>query len=130
MLRHCRLAFVAISYRPVWATMTPDEPRHLDHEHVRTARPSRTASPPDVGRTGIGRLPVIVQACLSLHGRWAPPAMENRPRISIASQPPNVLPAAIARLRTAKLIDRNLLDWLHAFSASPKRSGSLCRRTG
>ncbi len=45
-------------------------------------------------------------------------AMENR-EINIASQPRNVLPAAVRAASQKSSLDRNLLDWLHAFSASP-----------
>ncbi len=45
-------------------------------------------------------------------------AMANR-EINISSQPRNVLPAAVRAASQKGALDRNLLDWLHAFSASP-----------
>jgi uncharacterized repeat protein (TIGR03943 family) len=56
-------------------------------------------------------------------GILAPPqplgaaAIGNR-EIAVSTQPRNVLPAAVRAAAQKEAIDRNLLDWLNAFSAS------------
>ena len=115
------LVLVAISYRP----MGRQRPAADAHEYVHDdggAEGHDRAEPHTHHRlTWAGLALVILPVVL---GILVPPqplgaaAMANR-EINISSQPRNVLPAAVRAAAQKGSLDRNLLDWLHAFSASP-----------
>jgi putative membrane protein len=98
------LVVVALSYRPM---ARRDEADGALHSHHR------------LGWAGLA----IVMAPVAL-GLLVPPqplgaaAMQNR-EINVASQARSALPAAVRAAAQKDAADRNLLDWLHAFSASP-----------
>ena len=112
------LVLVAISYRPVGRQHEPNA-HDLDHEHVH----AHDAAEPHTHHrlTWVGLALVVLPIVL---GILVPPqplgaaAMANR-EINISSQPRNVLPAAVRAASQKGSLDRNLLDWLRAFSASP-----------
>ncbi len=102
------LLLVAVSYRPMGRQPAPDEHDPAEsHTHHRMTWAG----------LALIALPVVL-------GILVPPrplgaaAMGNR-EINLASQPRNVLPAAVRAAAQKGSLDRNLLDWLHAFSASP-----------
>lgn len=120
------LVLVAISYRPVGRQPAPDEhagEHDHDHDHGHEHEHAHDAGEPHTHHrlTWAGLALVVLPVVL---GVLIPPqplgaaAMENR-EINIASQPRNVLPAAVRAASQKSSLDRNLLDWLHAFSASP-----------
>jgi len=108
------LVLVAISYRPMGRQPAPDghaAPNEHDapepHAHHRL--------------TWAGLALIVLPVVL---GILVPPrplgaaALENR-EINVVSQPRSVLPAAVRAAAQKSSLDRTLLDWLHAFSASP-----------
>ncbi|MCS6825811.1 MAG: TIGR03943 family protein [Caldilinea sp.] len=98
------LVMVALSYRP---TSRQDKADDALHSHYR------------LGWAGLA----IVMAPIAL-GLLVPPqplgaaAMQNR-EINVASQTRSALPAAVRAAAQKGAAERNLLDWLHAFSTSP-----------
>ena len=112
------LVLVAISYRPVGRQHEPNA-HDLDHEHVHAHDAAEPHTHHRLTWAGLALvvLPVVLGVLIPPRPLGAA-AMENR-EINIASQPRNVLPAAVRAAAQKSSLDRNLLDWLHAFSASP-----------
>jgi len=98
------LVLVAISYRP---TGRDGETHDEQHSHHR-----------------LGWVGLIIVALPIVLGVLVPPqplgaaAMDNR-ELNITTQTRSVLPSAVRAAAQKDAADRNLLDWLHAFTASP-----------
>lgn len=100
------LVLVAISYRPA-ARRGEIEREDAPHSHHRLGW----------GGLTLLLLPMVLGVLIPPQPLGAA-AMDNR-EISITSQTRSVLPAAVRAAAQKNATDRNLLDWLHAFTASP-----------
>lgn len=98
------LVMVALSYRPTSRRSESDEALHSHHQ---------------LGWVGLALVmtPIVL-------GLLVPPqplgaaAMQNR-EIDVATRTRSALPAAVRAAAQKDARERNLLDWLHAFAASP-----------
>jgi uncharacterized repeat protein (TIGR03943 family) len=108
------LVMVAISYRPL--------PRRGNAQSASETEPATDDASHSHHRVGWAGLVLVVLPMVL--GVLIPPqplgaaAMENR-EVSISTQTRSVLPAAVRAAAQKSAADRNLLDWLHAFTASP-----------
>ncbi|MFO7634700.1 MAG: TIGR03943 family protein [Caldilinea sp.] len=98
------LVLIAISYRPTTRRGDAEDEIHSHHR---------------LGWAGVAIvvLPMVLGVLIPPQPLGAA-AMDNR-EISITSQTRSVLPAAVRAAAQKNAADRNLLDWLHAFTASP-----------
>lgn len=98
------LVLVAISYRPRGGAAHGGDEMHSHHT--------------------LGWIGLVIVVLPMVLGVLVPPqplgaaAMGNR-ELNITSQARSVLPAAVRAAAQKDAVDRTLLDWLHAFTASP-----------
>ncbi len=104
------LVLVAISYRTA-LRRTNEVHNHGDHGEEEHSHHSLTWA-----GLALVVLPMVLGILIPPQPLGAA-ALENR-EINVTTQPRNVLPAAVRAAAQKNAADRNLLDWLNAFTAS------------